>query len=68
MQQALESPVRGMIVGISKESGKDFVLLPYLELSETVGEVILLMEASHEENPVKQRVRGGLRVVLVVVT
>ena len=57
-----------MIVGISKESGNDFVLPPYLELSETVGEVILLMEAPHEENPVKQRARGGLRVVLVVVT
>ena len=68
MQQALESPVRGIIVGVSKESRKEFVLPLYLELSEIVGEVMLLMGAPNEKISVKQRTSGGLRGVLVVVT
>ena len=59
-QQAPESLARGIMVGISKESGKDFVLPLYLEFSEIAGEVILLTEAPREEKLVKQRAWGCL--------
>ena len=53
---------------ISKKSCKDFVLPHYLELSERVGEVTLLMEVPREQRLVKQRTWGGSMVALVVAT
>ena len=67
-QQAPESLVRGIMVGISKDSGKDFVLPLYLELPEIAAEVILLTEAPREGKLVKQRAWGYLRAALVVQT